>query len=183
MLSPGSDSVNSVPKSGGNVPRKVTRAGYERLYARRQTLDKQYRQLSARDRSTSYIGGSDRAGRSFDGCEHEEDVLRAQITEIDLILTGAKIIDVLPSTKQVVGIGDVITIAMSWDDGARAVQKTYRIDGYAETVPAPGPQVVGYHAPLISPLMGLCVGESCTIELNPQRDVLVTILERRPYNG
>src|SRR3989344_8456613 len=127
------------------MARLITRAGYDRLYARRQKLDRQYRELSGRDKGASRSGGGGNVSKaSSDGCEHETDVIGVQIAEIDLILNGAKIVAPAVDFEKGIGIGHVITIEI--DDGVCLRTKTYQIDGYAETVPEPGPQIVGYYA-------------------------------------
>lgn len=138
----------------------LTREGYEELSVKLQQLKSEGRSEIAEKLKVARSFGDLSENSEYDEAKSEQAKLEAEISDIEVMLSRATIIDDEETNNtEVVHLGSIVTIKGT---AANAAEKTYTITGFAQANPAEGK--ISDESPVGKALLGHKVGDEVEVE-------------------
>ena len=138
----------------------LTKEGYEELSAKLKVLKSEGRSEIAEKLKVARSFGDLSENSEYDEAKSEQAKLEAEISDIEVRLSRATIIDEEEnSNTEVVHLGSIVTIKGTAKGSA---ERTYTITGFAQADPSKGR--ISDESPVGKALLGHKVGDKVTVE-------------------
>lgn len=137
----------------------LTQEGYDELKEKLHILKSEGRSEIAEKLKVARSFGDLSENSEYDEAKSEQAKLEAEISDIEVMLSRASIIDAETANSEVVHLGSIVTIKGTAKGSA---ERTYTITGFAQADPQKGK--ISDESPVGKALLGHKVGDKVVVE-------------------
>ena len=137
-----------------------TRSGVERIARQKQELFEKLKSIQGQKGEAAEVGGNQwHDNFSFEQLSRDEQMLNAQIREINEKTSNMVVVDEAPADISKLRIGHIATLDV---DGEI---KTYLVGGFEDSDTDVNPPIISYLAPLVRPFIGQEQGHTVRLQI------------------